>query len=225
MLFLSEALGRRSRASHKLQATSFKVQASSCKLQAPSFKLQAPSLQLVACSLWLAWGWFTWSRYHGNGSRRSGTWEEAFGKQPWPNDARHVLGAYYTGKYIEIVVRQVGEGARGHGRSRWGVPEAQVPDGQWAIRSDPAEDHRARLHAVRGSGPLRTTGPRFAVGTPVAGRPPHGSVLEGLAHMALTSGVWRGTARWDAAAMHWPSGLGWCLAPIGRAKRPPMLLT
>jgi len=54
-------------------------------------------------------GWFTWSRYHGNGSRTSGTWEEVFGKQPWPNDARHVLGAYYTGKYIEIVVRKAKE--------------------------------------------------------------------------------------------------------------------
>jgi len=54
-------------------------------------------------------GWFTYSRYHGNGSRTSGTWEEVFGKQPWPNDARKALGAYYTGKYIEIVVRKAKE--------------------------------------------------------------------------------------------------------------------
>ena len=54
-------------------------------------------------------GWFTWSRYHGNGSKTSGTWEEVFGRQPWPNDARKALGAYYTGKYIEIVVRKAKE--------------------------------------------------------------------------------------------------------------------
>jgi hypothetical protein len=54
-------------------------------------------------------GWFTYSRYHGNGSRTSGTWEEVFGKQPWPNDARKAMGAYYTGKYIEIVVRKAKE--------------------------------------------------------------------------------------------------------------------
>jgi len=41
----------------------------------------------------------------------------------------------------------------------------------------------------------------FAVGTPVAGRPPHGSVRELLAHTALTSGVWRGTARWGTGAV------------------------
>jgi hypothetical protein len=54
-------------------------------------------------------GWFTWSRYHGNGSKTSGTWEEVFGKQPWPTDARKAMGAYYTGKYIEIVVRKAKE--------------------------------------------------------------------------------------------------------------------
>jgi hypothetical protein len=54
-------------------------------------------------------GWFTWSRYHGNGSRTSGTWEEVFGKQPWPGDARKALGVYYTGKYIEVVVRKAKE--------------------------------------------------------------------------------------------------------------------
>lgn len=54
-------------------------------------------------------GWFTWSRYHGNGSKTSGTWEEVFGRQPWPNDARKAMGAYYTGKYIEIVVRKAKE--------------------------------------------------------------------------------------------------------------------
>jgi len=54
-------------------------------------------------------GWFTWSRYHGNGSKTSGTWEEVFGKQPWPTDARKAMGAYYTGRYIEIVVRKAKE--------------------------------------------------------------------------------------------------------------------
>jgi len=54
-------------------------------------------------------GWFTWTRYHGNGSSTSGTWEEVFGKQPWPNDARKMMGAYYTGKYIEIVARKAKE--------------------------------------------------------------------------------------------------------------------
>jgi len=54
-------------------------------------------------------GWFTWSRYHGNGSKTSGTWEEVFGRQPWPNDARKAMGAYYTGKYIAIVVRKAKE--------------------------------------------------------------------------------------------------------------------
>jgi hypothetical protein len=54
-------------------------------------------------------GWFTWSRYHGNGSKASGTWEEVFGKQPWPTDGRKAMGAYYTGRYIEIVVRKAKE--------------------------------------------------------------------------------------------------------------------
>ena len=36
---------------------------------------------------------------------------------------------------------------------------------------------------------------RFTVGTALAGDPPHRSVRELLAHMAPTSGAWRGTAR------------------------------
>ena len=39
----------------------------------------------------------------------SGTWEEVFGRQPWPTDASKAMGAYYTGKYIEIVVRKAKE--------------------------------------------------------------------------------------------------------------------
>jgi hypothetical protein len=62
-------------------------------------------------------GSFAYSRYHDNGSRTSGTWEEVFGNKPLPpdpradgaSDARLAMGAYYAGKYIEAVVRKAKE--------------------------------------------------------------------------------------------------------------------
>ena len=44
---------------------------------------------------------------------------------------------------------------------------------------------------------------RFAVGTPVARRPPHRSVLEALPHTAPTLGYSRKASHWDMDAVLW----------------------
>jgi hypothetical protein len=57
-------------------------------------------------------GWFTYDRWHNYGhSGTAGNWSQLFGMRDGGNkdDARRALGAYYTGKYIEIVVRKAKE--------------------------------------------------------------------------------------------------------------------
>jgi len=57
-------------------------------------------------------GWFTYDRWHNYGhSGTAGNWSQLFGMRDGGNkdDARRAMGAYYTGKFIEIVVRKAKE--------------------------------------------------------------------------------------------------------------------
>ena len=57
-------------------------------------------------------GWFTYNRWHSYGkSGTTGKWSQLFGMRDGGNEqeGRQAMGAYYTGKYIEIVVRKAKE--------------------------------------------------------------------------------------------------------------------
>ena len=67
-----------------------------------------PKLDEAKLGSWIYWRW------HDNGSKITGTWEEVF-YSSYDQDSlkistgRKVMGIYYTGKYIEIVVRKAKE--------------------------------------------------------------------------------------------------------------------